>query len=608
MNERITENIVRDMLRVNGYYKDRTISVEEQKSQNERIQKCLKTASKSGKGIGHPEFIIRSNRENDLVIVIECKADINKHQSESLDSYADFAVDGVLLYSAYLSTEYNVIAIAVSGQSQESLKISSFIRAKGSGHHKVLAGKHQNKLETILPFSQYAQLATSDDEIERMRYSELLNYSRGLHDFIRDYAKLSEAEKPLVVSGTLIALSNKAFSRNYRDYDPAELPGELYAAIKREIEKARIPKAKKENILHSYSFITIHPELPKVNKVSNESSLFGIVSNIEKHVSPFISVYHNFDVVGQFYGEFLRYAGGDASLGIVLTPKHITELFAKLANLTPKSKVLDICAGTGGFLITSMIEMMRLAQNETDRKTILESGLIGVESQPKMFTLAASNMILRGDGKANLYHGSCFDEGIVKSVKAHKANVGMINPPFSQKGDGLHEFNFIHQMLDCLVNGGIGIAVAPISCAIQSHPLRETILKEHTLEAVMSLPDELFYPVGVIPCAMVFRAHIPHNSNPHHRTWFGYWKDDGFFKTKYQGRIDLNNKWHETIDVWLNAYSNRSEIPGFSILRKVGVNDEWCAEAYLETNYSSLTEEDFMREVKKYVLFKIKER
>ena len=64
------------------------------------------------------------------------------------------------------------------------------------------------------------------------------------------------------------------------------------------------------------------------------------------------------------------------------------------------STVLDICAGTGGFLIAAMHQMMRSALTESERDRIRQKGLIGIEQQPNMFALAASNMILRGDGKA----------------------------------------------------------------------------------------------------------------------------------------------------------------------------------------------------------------
>lgn len=43
------------------------------------------------------------------------------------------------------------------------------------------------------------------------------------------------------------------------------------------------------------------------------------------------------------------------------------------------------------------------------KKIILKRQLIGIENNPKMYALAASNMILRGDGKANLFQSSCFE-------------------------------------------------------------------------------------------------------------------------------------------------------------------------------------------------------
>lgn len=50
MNERVTENIVRNLLREKGYYNNDNIIIEEQKSDNPKIDKLLKNASKSGGG------------------------------------------------------------------------------------------------------------------------------------------------------------------------------------------------------------------------------------------------------------------------------------------------------------------------------------------------------------------------------------------------------------------------------------------------------------------------------------------------------------------------------------------------------------------------------
>lgn len=113
MNERNTEDIVNDHFKNDDKYND--ILLEKQKSSIIRVDKILKIASKSGMGGGKPEFIITFRKERpDYIIVVECKANVMKHESKNHDKYDEYAVDGVLLYSSYLSKEYDVLAIAVS--------------------------------------------------------------------------------------------------------------------------------------------------------------------------------------------------------------------------------------------------------------------------------------------------------------------------------------------------------------------------------------------------------------------------------------------------------------------------------------------------------------
>lgn len=336
---------------------------------------------------------------------------------------------------------------------------------------------------------------------------------------MREHAKVIESQKPLLVSGTLIALQNRAFSMSYDAYAPEDLGKQWYAVIQAEIEKAEIPQAKKANMAQPYSEFAVYPELLTATKAYPKGVLNELIRRLNEKAQPFLSVYHDFDVVGQFYGEFLKYTGGDKkALGVVLTPRHITELFALLANVNKDSKVLDPCAGTGGFLISAMHQMMKTALTENEKRKVKRFCLIGVEQLPNMLALAASNMILRGDGKANLYQGSCFDAAITEHIKAHECDVGMINPPYSQKDEDSKELVFVMHMLDCIKPGGIGMAIIPISCGIKPHRMRETLLAHHTLEAVMSLPDDLFYPVGIVPCIMVFTAHRPHATS-NRKTW-----------------------------------------------------------------------------------------
>lgn len=605
-NERITENLVRDILRDLKYYDNPDTVVEEQKSQIEEVKRLLKGASKTGKGgVGAPEFIISTSETPDFIILFECKADTSKHESPNLDKPVDFAVDGALHYAKAISKSYNVIAVAVSGQTKASLKISNFIFPKGATHHKELVNKAGTKIQSIVSFEDYIEHGTFDPDVARKRHDDLMEFSRELHNFMRDHAKLTESEKPLLVSGTLIALKNKAFAKSYDAYKPEELQREWMRVIKEEFKKAEIPNSKEYSMTQPYSSIAVHPNLGKAQKKFPKGVLFELIKMLDEKVWPFISVYHDFDVVGQFYGEFFKYTGGDKkALGIVLTPRHTTELFSLIANVQKDSKVLDICAGTGGFLISAMHQMFKKAETKEDKEKIKKEGLIGVENQPQMYALAASNMILRGDGKANLHQGSCFDEAITKEVKKHKCTVGVLNPPYSQSDEDLHELVFVKHMLDCLDKNGIGIAIVPMSCAISPHPKREELLKFHTLDAVMSMPTDLFYPVGTVPCIMVFKAHIPHETS-NKKTWFGYWKDDGFIKTKHKGRIDQYNKWEAIRDHWVETYRNREYIPGECIKQYVTAQDEWCAEAYMETDYSQLTKDIFEETVKNYMLFKL---
>lgn len=619
-NERVTENLVRDELRALGY-KDpsKTIQVDEQKCEIDQVKRLLKTASKTGKGgTGSPEFII-SNRSNpDFLVVFECKADVKYHENANREDPVAYAVDGALHYAKALSKEYNVIAVAVSGQTKAGLKVSTFLHAKGADKARDLKSKTGAAIVSIIPWDDYIEHGTFDPAIQRLRHDELMAFSRDLHDFMRDHAKLTESEKPLLVSGTLIALQSAAFAKSFDAYKPEDLQKQWLSVIKDEIDKAKIPNAKKLSMTQPYASIAVHPELSKPTTKFPKGPLYQLIKDIGEKVLPFISVYHDFDVVGQFYGEFLKYTGGDKkALGIVLTPRHVTDLFSRLANVRKTDTVLDICTGTGGFLVSAMHHMMRQAVTTEEKDRIKSTGLIGVEQQPSMFALAASNMILRGDGKANLHQGSCFDTAIIDAVTDYECNVGMINPPYSQGDEDLHELVFVKQMLDCLIEGGTGIAIVPMSCAISPHPMRDELMRTHTLEAVMSMPGELFYPVGTITCIMAWKAKKPHYEmlpeagsdkticKPFKKTWFGYWRDDGFVKTKHRGRIDLNHTWDGIRDRWVEMFNNREVHIGESVLQYVTPDDEWCAEAYMETDYSTLTRADFENELKKYVVFKI---
>jgi type I restriction enzyme M protein len=597
-NERKTEVVVRDALHEHGYYADKTITVEEQRSENPRIKKLLASASKAGPGSGQPEFLIRSSRYPEFLVVIECKAHSFRHESPTHDKYADYAVDGVLLYASYLSKEFDVLAIAVSGQAKKEVRVSHYLQLKGAAKATPLLGNG------LLSFSDYYAGYIGHPDKFTQDYDRLLGYSRELNEILHA-KKVKESQRSLLISGTLIALQNPAFQASFKKFATAQqLANTLVTTIIDELAGSDLPQTKLETLRQGFSFIRTHSTLSK-----DKPFFHDLILAIDEHINSFRKTHRYFDTLGQFYIEFLRYANNDKGLGIVLTPPHITELFALLANVNKDSVVFDNACGTGGFLISAMKQMVADAQGNSQKiKGIQKRQLFGIEFQDDIYALAVTNMVLHDDGKSNIYQGDCFELSDEIKTK-YRPNVGLLNPPYKTNRSDKEELEFVLNNLDALQQGGTCVAIVPISCVLAQDgtgvELKRRLLSEHTLEAVLSMPGELFHnsKVGVVTSSLVVTAHVPHP--PQKKTWFGYCRDDGFVKTKHRGRIDLYGRWPAIRDRWVSAFRNREAVSGLSLMQRVGAEDEWCAEAHMETDYSTLTRADFERELRKYLVFQI---
>lgn len=598
MNERTTENIVRDYLRKKGYYKADDFVVEEQISTNPKVAKLLKNASKKGHATGKPEFIIRSKSNSDVLVVIECKADIAKHRSPSLGKYADYAVDGALLYASFLSKEYDVVAIGVSGQTKQEVRITHFIFPRGSTSYCEYFGSK------ILMFDEYEDGITKSPIKFTQDYNALLEYTRTINETLHN-KKVKESQRSLLISGILIALQNKAFRNAYKSHTTSKQAAKFLAeTIVDEFVNSDIPQDKVQNLKQAFSFIRTHTTLN-----SDKEFLENLIEEIDAKINRFIRTYQYYDTLGQFYMEFLRYANNDKGLGIVLTPMHITEIFTELAEVTTHSVVYDNCCGTSGFLISAMRKMVIDAKNDSGTiKRIKANQLIGVEYQDDIYALAISNMIIHNDGKTNIFQGDCFNLLTLLKGK-YKPTIGMLNPPYkTQRGD-IEEMDFIFNNLATLGAGGKCVAIVPISCAIAlsgaGYERKKILLEKHTLEAVMSMPEELFHnsKVNVVTCIMVITAHKPHPRGK--KTWLGYWRDDGFAKVKSLGRIDKNGQWFEIRERWLNTFKNRTVIEHESVMEELTADMEWCAEAYLQTDYEDISPDMFRDFVQKYLGFRL---
>ncbi len=606
MSERKTEIITRDMINKLDYYENPNITVEEQTSDFKNIQSLLSNASKSGSGRkGFPEFIITSTDFPDYIIVIECKADLAFHASKNLNDPTKYNLDGALHYSDFLSKEYNVISIAITGTKKTNLLVSIYSQLKNS-EKKLLKNNKGKEIKNLVSFEDFVELGGYNEEDTKAKLEDILLYSRKLDKFLREDAKLTEQQKPLAICGVLLALKNDNFRKNFNKFSIQKIPNEWMKALSEELDISRIPNIKKSNLLNQFKILKEHPQFIRKSKKYSNGAFFTLISEIRTKVFPYIDVLKNHDILGSFFNEFLKYSGGDKqSFGVVLTPHHITSFAAKLAELDVNTKVIDTCCGTGGFLVAAMNEMSSKAESKSDIKKILSQNIIGCEDLPEMFTLAVGNMILRGDGKSNIYQGDCFDEEIKKTLSSHKPDVGLINPPFSQAGDNLKELDYILNILDIVKKGGIVIGILPLNVINTDTELKREILTNHTLLASFSLPNQLFYPVGTVTSILVLKAKIPHPNN--FKTWLAYAKDDGFELKVHRGRRDFENKWNSIEKNWLDLFINREEKKGFSLLKELSYGDEWCIEPYMETDYENLDKEIFKKMVNSFITYKINE-
>lgn len=594
-----------------------------QGSNIKELDEALSTASKKGTGnVGFPEYI---GVINDFLIVIEDKANLNKHVNrtdkdliaEDVKSITEYAVNGALFYGKHLAknTTYNkIIAIGISGNEKNHRISPIFIDERG-GY------KELEDIETFISFrpdniDEYYQreileVKTNDE----LKTEELLKIARSLHEDFRNYGNLEDKTKPLIVSGILLALSEI----EYKNFDIPDLVGDtirtdgskIYKAIEDNLKRANVsPEVKRDKLLNQFNIIKdnnkINEKNPNLGKTPlryfTEVLYNSIFTNIKYSSS-------TEDYIGRFYGEFMSYSGGDGqSLGIILTPRHITELFCELLDIQPTDKVLDPCCGTAGFLIAAMHKMLLGTADKMEQLDIRKNRLFGIELQDYMFSIATTNMILRGDGKSNLENQDFLAQNPCQ-LQLKGCTVGMMNPPYSQgskQNPELYEINFVNHLLESLVEGGRVAVIVPQSTFTgktkDEKELKSKILKNHTLEGVITLNKNTFYGVGTNPCIAIFTVGIPHSNTK--KAKFINFENDGYIVSKHIGLIDdgsAKDKKQHLLDVW----NDEIEAPTkFCVKATVEDTDEWLHSFYY-FNDQIPSDIEFEKTIADYLTFEV---
>ena len=315
------------------------------------------------------------------------------------------------------------------------------------------------------------------------------------------------------------------------------------------------------------------------------------------------------DILNLFFIAFNKYTG-KADKNQAFTPDHITEFMCRITDVDRTKVILDGTCGSGSFLVQAMVkEIADCRRDKTEKEAeelirqVKEKHIFGIEVEEKAYGLSTTNMLIHGDGNSNIKFGSIFDSK--KFIMEADPDIILMNPPYNAKPIGIPAaykttwtakakdgkedptkgFVFVHfisdvikELNDLKEKAGkptkqVKLAVLlPVAAAIGTSDIIEkekiAMLENNTLEAVFTLPNEIFYPgASACACCMLFTLGKPHSEEK--ETFFGYCKDDGFKKKKNLGRVEQFNAdneslWKEIEKEWIYLFRNHKAEPGKS--------------------------------------------
>ncbi len=593
------------------------------KTSNTFVQECLDVSSKSGKGFRGEPDLIYLNEKKKLLILIENKPTIKDHISKTGNNAKGFAVDGIKHYLSHFTPEkikklkptikkyfenWSLVGIAFSGDINDEYNhlISTFI----------LANDEIKNIDTNEILDEEDYLAFFEN-IDLENISK--NISKSSSEINRMLRTLDSQKRPVLLSALMICLYDRDnvsndFKKSYSNWSITNIIRNIPTTILDILSNEGIDDDKINVLVNELAFIKTD------NDLNSSEILKEILKELEDNVIPLFNKKTNYDIIGKFYEEFLRYAGvANVKKGIVLTPNHITKLFTELIDIKTNDVILDTCCGTGAFLISGMnrlvseIEGSTLTNKKDKINNLKQNQLVGFEKSTTMYSLAISNMLFRGDGKSRIFNVDTFsekaDEVLTKlKLEGIKPSIGFINPPYGGKDNSSNptkkEIQFLEKLLDSVSR--YGVIIAPLSTYFKDDIERNRILSKHTLKYVINMPGELFQPNAATHTAVaVFETNLPHNNK---EVIFYNLTDDGFVLSKNRGRTDVLNKWNPTKKQLLEKLKNPEKYEdNISLVKtKITTNDEWIIQAHSKTDYSHLSEKSFIKSIKQYIIFSTK--
>lgn len=300
------------------------------------------------------------------------------------------------------------------------------------------------------------------------------------------------------------------------------------------------------------------------------------------------------DVMGIFFNEFNRYKK-KSEAGQIFTPEHITDFIYQILEVSKDDRVLDATAGSGGFLVKCMANMIREAggPDTKEAKKVKQHQLFGIEFDREIYALACANMLIHKDGKTNLEQMDARREIAGQWIAKQGITKVMMNPPYENKYGCM---TIVENVLDHVpVHCACAFILPDKKLEKASKKQMTRILKHHRLRKVIKLPEDLFFNVGVTTSIFVFEAGIPQDG----KEFFACYMDsDGLATVKNKGRHDVYGKWAAIEAYWVDVVTKQS---GDSSCQWVNPNEHLSYQ--MPQKPFEIFEEDFRKTAMDYLMF-----
>ncbi|MEC4742822.1 N-6 DNA methylase [Limosilactobacillus sp. c10Ua_36] len=296
---------------------------------------------------------------------------------------------------------------------------------------------------------------------------------------------------------------------------------------------------------------------------------------------------------------------------------------AELIEISPKDYLLDPTTGSGSFLVAGMNRMIKSLSHDQSYQEkfneIVSNHLYGVENEPSIYSVAASNMILRGDGKSNMTYGDFFkyvrnveekeNSDFIVSKAPHITKV-LMNPPYSQ-GKKAPEYKFVKHALSLMDDGGKLAVIMPISVLVSGgkgvktselKEFKQWLLDDYYINSIITMNPLTFYPTATQTVVVIIEKRVGVGQGKK-KTKLINFTDDGYTLIPKKGLVPNGTnkqKREKLIDVVVNGADAPED---FLIKAELTVDNEWLHNAHY-TNPDKPTDGDFMQTIQDYVAFK----